>query len=315
MGDPTLLDLRSVRLRHRNGTYLLDGVTLSMKQGEILGVVGESGSGKSLTGLSIMGLQPPGELTGTLHFDGENLLAFGEKNWRKFRGKRAAMIFQDPMTAFLPVRRIESQITEQLYLHTSLSRRQAIRRVHTLLGQMGVPSPERMARCYPHELSGGMRQRAMIAMALSCHPELLVADEPTTALDVTVQAQILLLLRQIGAREASVMLITHDMGVVAQICTHVAVLYAGMVVESGPAEDLLKTPRHPYTQALLAAIPPLDGPKPKRLASIDGMPPTPGARDPGCVFSPRCAYRRAACAQRPALRPCGTQQVACVLYP
>nr|WP_051537264.1 ABC transporter ATP-binding protein [Asaia prunellae] len=235
------------------------------------------------------------------------------------------MIFQDPMSAFLPVRRIGAQITEQIRLHLPLSRKEAHTRMVALLGRMGVPSPAQTALRFPHELSGGLRQRAMIAMALSCEPDLLIADEPTTALDVTVQAQILTLLREIGEREASVMLITHDMGVVAQSCTDVAVLYGGVVIETGPVSSVLSTPRHPYTQALLRAIPPLSGPRPSQLPVIDGVPPSPENRPAGCVFAPRCPYVETRCEKRPDMRLAGTgeayaetggaHEVACVLYP
>ncbi|WP_025840942.1 ABC transporter ATP-binding protein [Asaia platycodi] len=313
MAGDALLTVGELRLRHRQAGVLLDGVSLTVKRGQILGVVGESGSGKSLTGLSVLGLQPEGSLSGTLAFDGEDLTRFTPRDWRRFRGHRAAMIFQDPMTAFLPVRRIGPQIVEQIRLHTKLSHRAARERVVSLLERMGVPSPEQTAQRFPHELSGGLRQRAMIAMALSCDPELLVADEPTTALDVTVQAQILTLLKEIGAREASVMLITHDMGVVAQSCTDVAVLYAGVVIETGPVASVLQTPLHPYTQALLTAIPPMDGPRPERLPAIEGVPPSPETRLSGCVFAPRCPQISPECAVRPAMRGEGAHRAACVL--
>jgi len=302
MGTEPLLSLRNLRLKHPRAGYLLDGVTLSLQRGQILGVVGESGSGKSLTGLSVLGLQPTGILSGELIFDGQDLQSQTERAWQHFRGRRAAMIFQDPMTAFLPVRRIGAQIAEQIRLHQLVSKREANERVVTLLGRMGVPSPAQTALRFPHELSGGLRQRAMIAMAVSCEPDLLIADEPTTALDVTVQAQILALLREIGAREASVMLITHDMGVVAQSCTHVAVLYAGVVIETGPVAAVLSAPRHPYTQALLQAIPPLEGPRPARLPVIEGAPPSPQTRPSGCVFAPRCPHVMQPCEVRPAMR-------------
>lgn len=325
MGSEPLLSLHDVRLRHPVAGMLLDGVSLTLRRGQILGVVGESGSGKSLTGLSVLGLQPAGEMSGRLHFDGQDLCAFRGRDWQRFRGRRAAMIFQDPMTAFLPVRRIGAQIVEQIRLHLPLSRREAHARAVGLLARMGVPSPEQTARRFPHELSGGLRQRAMIAMAISCEPELLIADEPTTALDVTVQAQILTLLREIGEREASVMLITHDMGVVAQSCTDVAVLYGGVVIETGPVASVLSAPLHPYTQALLRAIPPLDGPRPDTLPVIDGSPPSPQTRPSGCVFAPRCPHVSLPCQTRPAMRRAGAvsagasgegaHEVACVLYP
>ncbi|GAB6855048.1 ABC transporter ATP-binding protein [Asaia astilbis] len=313
MAGEALLELEDLRLDHEKAGVLLDGVSLTVRRGQVLGVVGESGSGKSLTGLSVLGLQPKGRLSGTMTFAGEDLTRFGSRDWRRFRGRRAAMIFQDPMTAFLPVRRIGAQIIEQIRLHKSVSRQEARKQVVSLLTRMGVPAPEQAADRFPHELSGGLRQRAMIAMALSCDPELLIADEPTTALDVTVQAQILTLIREIGAREASVMLITHDMGVVAQSCTDVAVLYAGVVVETGPVTEVLQTPLHPYTQALLRAIPPMDGPRPERLPVIEGVPPSPETRPAGCVFAPRCPQVTSKCAVRPSMRGEGLHRVACVL--
>lgn len=324
MGGEPLLVVNELRLRHPRAGLLLDGVSLTLRRGQILGVVGESGSGKSLTGLSVLGLQPSGKLEGRLQFDGQDLRSFSARDWRRFRGKRAAMIFQDPMTAFLPVRRIGAQIVEQIRLHLPLTRREAQARAVGLLERMGVPSPEQTALRFPHELSGGLRQRAMIAMAVSCEPDLLIADEPTTALDVTVQAQILGLLREIGAREASVMLVTHDMGVVAQSCTDVAVLYAGVVIETGPVSSVLSRPLHPYTQALLRAVPPLTGPRPATLPVIEGMPPAPADRPAGCVFAPRCGHVEQRCQTRPAMRrirDCGASsetegahEVACVLY-
>lgn len=313
MVDETLLRLESLCLRLRSGVSLIDDVSLTLARGQILGVVGESGSGKSLTGLCLLGLQPEGILSGTMRFEGEDLTVFTERDWRQFRGRRAAMIFQDPMTAFLPVRRIGAQIVEQIRLHRRCTRKEARAQVVSLFAQMGVPSPEEAVMRFPHELSGGLRQRAMIAMALSCDPDLLIADEPTTALDVTVQAQILTLLREIVARQAGIMLITHDMGVVAQSCTHVAVLYAGTVIERGPVEAVLQTPLHPYTAALLRAIPPMEGARPRRLPVIKGIPPSPEMRSSGCVFAQRCPERRPACDRRPILTPRGDRHVACVL--
>ncbi|WP_029604110.1 ABC transporter ATP-binding protein [Kozakia baliensis] len=313
MGAEHLLQIEELRLALPNGQRLLDGVSLELEIGQSLGVVGESGSGKSLTALSTMGLSPGLRAQGSLRFNGRELLGLVERDWRRLRGAEIAMIFQDPMTAFLPVRRIGAQIDEQIRLHERVSKREARARTVRLLGEMGVPDPERTALRFPHELSGGLRQRAMIAMALSCRPSLLIADEPTTALDVTVQAQILLLLRRLREQGAGVMLITHDMGVVAQACTHVAVLYAGVVVERGPVDAVLREPMHPYTQALLAAIPPLEGPRPPALPTIPGQPPSAETRPTGCVFSPRCAFVRAECAVRPPMFVHGERQVACVL--
>ncbi|GBD56803.1 ABC transporter ATP-binding protein [Gluconobacter wancherniae] len=310
-----LLQIQDLRLELPDGRRLLDGVTLDVAAGQSLGVVGESGSGKSLTAMSVMGLLPRLKAKGSIVFQKHELLSMREKERRKLRGSQMAMIFQDPMTAFLPVRSIGAQIDEQIRLHQPLSRHEARALTVKLLERMGVPDPEMAARRYPHQLSGGLRQRAMIAMALSCSPALLIADEPTTALDVTVQAQILVLLRTLREEGAGVMLITHDMGVVAQSCTHVAVLYAGVVVERGTVVDVLQQPLHPYTQALLAAIPPLDGPKPERLPTIPGQPPVPEARPSGCVFSPRCPKVRPDCAVRPDMIEMGEgRRVACVLY-
>lgn len=313
MAEPALLMVDRLSLSTTAGLRLLDGVSLRIQPGEALGVVGESGSGKSLTALSVMGLLDTLPVDGHIRFQGRDLLGMAEREWRAVRGREIAMIFQDPMSAFLPVRRIGDQIDEQIRLHSPVTRREARARTVRLLGEMGVPDPVTAACRFPHQLSGGLRQRAMIAMALSCAPRLLIADEPTTALDVTVQAQILFLLRQLRERGAGVMLITHDMGVVAQACTHVAVLYSGVVVERGPVEAVLHMPQHPYTRALLASMPPLDGPRPARLPTIPGQPPTPYNRPEGCVFAPRCPQVRPACEQRPSMVRVGTQEAACVL--
>ena len=233
---------------------------------------------------------------------------------RALRGAEIAMIFQDPMTALTPVYTIGWQIDEQIRAHRPLSRAGARARTVELLGEMGVPDPRRAAERYPHQLSGGLRQRAMIAMALSCNPSLLIADEPTTALDVTVQAQILDLLRRLRTDFASsVLLITHDMGVVAETCDRTLVLYSGNVAEQGPTEAIFARPGHPYTAALLDSIPPLRGARPRRLPSIQGAPPSPSERPDGCPFQPRCSYAHEPCKARPALRPFGPQHVACVL--
>ncbi|CAI9119354.1 ABC transporter ATP-binding protein [Brytella acorum] len=314
MDAETLLSIEDLRLALPDGRVLLDGVSLSLARGEALGVVGESGSGKSLTAMTVMGLLPDVRSSGAVRFRARDLLMQDARAWRRLRGKEIAMIFQDPMTAFLPVRRVGAQIDEQIRLHEKLSRREARARTVRLLGEMGVPDPAAAAERFPHQLSGGLRQRAMIAMALSCAPALLIADEPTTALDVTVQAQILVLLTRLRETGAGLMLITHDMGVVAQACTHVAVLYAGVVVERGPVRAVLDAPLHPYTRALLAAMPPLDGPRPAHLPAIAGQPPAPDARPPGCVFAPRCPQVRPDCAIRPPVVRMGEQEVVCVLY-
>ncbi|GBR43919.1 ABC transporter ATP-binding protein [Neokomagataea thailandica] len=315
MGDEALLHVDNLCLSLRNGVRLLDGVSLSVRRGEALGVVGESGSGKSLTALSILRLVPDVMMEGRLRLNGVELTALSERALRRVRGRKAAMVFQDPMTAFFPVRSVGQQIVEQMRLHRTIRFRAAWEEAVALLARMGVPDAEGVARRYPHQLSGGLRQRAMIAMALSCTPDLLIADEPTTALDVTVQAQILRLFQDIRARGAGLMMITHDMGVVAQICTRVAVMYAGVVVEEGPTEAVLSKPLHPYTQALIAAVPPLEGERPQRLQSLSGTPPIPAERPVGCVFAPRCLYVSDACQTRPVLNMGITgRKVACVLY-
>ncbi len=295
---------------------IVEGLCFSVGEREILGIVGESGSGKSMTALAVMGLidAPGARITGSVRFRGRELLGLPPRALRRLRGREIAMIFQDPMTALTPVHTIGWQIDEQIRAHERLSHAGARARTVDLLQQMGVPDPRRAADRYPHQLSGGLRQRAMIAMALSCNPALLIADEPTTALDVTVQAQILELLR--GLKRdfgSSVLLITHDMGVVAETCDRTLVLYAGTVAERGPTEAIFAAPGHPYTSALLASIPPLRGLRPARLPSIPGQPPSPAARPEGCPFQPRCAHAHDACAVRPALLRRGAQDIACVL--
>nr|WP_294914400.1 ABC transporter ATP-binding protein [uncultured Neokomagataea sp.] len=315
MGDEPLLSVDNMRLTLRNGVRLLDGVSLSVRRGEALGVVGESGSGKSLTALSILRLVPDVVMEGSLRLNGVELTTLSERALRRVRGRKAAMVFQDPMTAFFPVRSVGEQIVEQIRLHRKIRFRAAWDEAVALLARMGVPDADGAARRYPHQLSGGLRQRAMIAMALSCTPDLLIADEPTTALDVTVQAQILRLFQEIRSRGSGLMIITHDVGVVAQTCTRVAVMYAGVVVEEGPTEAVLNRPLHPYTQALIAAVPPLEGDRPERLQSLSGTPPNPASRPAGCVFAPRCMYVSDACHKRPILNVGITgRKVACILY-
>jgi peptide/nickel transport system ATP-binding protein len=301
----------------RRGTVsIVENVSFSLGAREILGLVGESGSGKSMTALAVMGLIdiPGARITGSARYRGRELIGLPKRAMRALRGAEIAMIFQDPMTALTPVYTIGWQIDEQIRAHRPLSRAGARARTVELLGEMGVPNPRRAAERYPHQLSGGLRQRAMIAMALSCNPSLLIADEPTTALDVTVQAQILDLLRRLRTDFASsVLLITHDMGVVAETCDRTLVLYSGNVAEQGPTEAIFARPGHPYTAALLDSIPPLRGARPRRLPSIQGAPPSPSERPDGCPFQPRCSYAHQACGTRPALRPVGPQLVACVL--
>ncbi len=298
---------------------IVENISFSIGEQEILGLVGESGSGKSVTAMALMGLiDAPGvRITGMARFKGQDLLAMSGKQLRTLRGQEIAMIFQDPMTAFTPVYTIGWQIDEQLRVHQKLSRRQARARTVELLGEMGVPDPVNTANRYPHQLSGGLRQRAMIAMALSCNPSLLIADEPTTALDVTVQAQILELMRNLRKTYgSSVLLITHDMGVVAETCDKTLVLYSGRVAETGTTQALFAHPQHPYTAALLASIPPMSGPRPERLPAIPGSPPQPLERPAGCAFAPRCTYSHATClpAPPPAFHAINSHhKVACLL--
>jgi len=318
--DAPLLDVRDLTIALPAGrgrlVRIVENVSFSLHPQEILGIVGESGSGKSMTALALMGLidVPGAVITGSALFRGRELLGLKPRALQALRGAEIAMIFQDPMTAFTPVYTIGAQIDEQLRAHQALSRAGARARTVELLGEMGVPDPRRAADRYPHQLSGGLRQRAMIAMALSCNPSLLIADEPTTALDVTVQAQILDLLRRLRRDFASsILLITHDMGVVAETCDRTMVLYSGNIAERGRTDALFRQPAHPYTAGLLDSIPPLHGPRPTRLPSIPGSPPSPAARPAGCPFLPRCTYGHEACEVRPALVRVGDGDAACVL--
>ncbi len=315
----TLLEVRDlcIDFRTRQGVVrAVDGVSFSVGTGEIVGLVGESGSGKTLTMMSVLGLisDPNAVVSGSLRYKGRELAGLPPRAWRQVRGREIAMIFQDPMSAMNPVHTIGWQIVEQIRAHLPLSRRQARTRAVDLLARMGIPAPDQAFGRYPHQLSGGMRQRAMIAMALSCDPSLLIADEPTTALDVTVQAQILALLRALRADfGSSIVFITHDLGVVGELADRVMVMYAGRLVERGPVADMLAHPAHPYTQGLLASIPPMSGARPRRLLAIPGAPPSPAERPDGCAFQPRCARRFERCVARPALFACGTQDAACFL--
>jgi len=273
-------------------TVAVDGVSLSLARGQTLGIVGESGSGKSVTALAVMGLLPKesAEVSGAVTFDGIALLELGDRPLRDLRGDRLAMIFQEPMTSLNPSYTIGEQIIEVLVRHRGLSEKNARERAVALLRRAGIPSPEQRIDDYPHRLSGGMRQRAMIAIALSCDPELLIADEPTTALDVTIQAQILDLMRELKrTSDAAIILITHDLGVVAEVCDEVAVMYAGEIVERAPADALFDAPEHPYTVGLMASIPRLDR-RAERLAAIDGVLPDMTAPPVGCRFAARCPF-------------------------
>ncbi|MSU65025.1 MAG: ABC transporter ATP-binding protein [Opitutus sp.] len=304
----SLLSVTNLRtyFHTRNGIYrAVDGVSFSVEKGETLGIVGESGSGKSVTCYSIMGLvpQPPGRIeSGTAMFDGVDLLHCSSNQARSIRGKRVSMIFQDPMTSLNPYLRISDQLIEPLLIHEKISQAAALRRGIEALEAVGINDAAKRVNLYPHEFSGGMRQRVMIAMALITKPELLIADEPTTALDVTVQAQILELIKKMQRELGmAVVFITHDLGVVSGLCDRVQVMYAGRIVETADTRTLFYAPKHPYTRALQRSIPSLQ-PKGVELYTIAGMPPDLSKPLPGCSFSPRCEYATERCtATRPAL--------------
>jgi peptide/nickel transport system ATP-binding protein/oligopeptide transport system ATP-binding protein len=282
----------------------VDGVDFEIPRGGILGIVGESGCGKSITSLSIMRLvaQPQGKIIdGQILFNGEDLLKKSDEEMRKIRGNRIALISQDPMTSLNPVLTIGDQIMEVIQLHQGVNKAEARKKAAEMLDRVGIPAAASRLDDYPHQFSGGMRQRVVIAMALSCEPDLLIADEPTTALDVTIQAQILDLMRDIRDRNnAAIMMITHDLGVVAELCDSVAVMYAGKVVEYTDVNTIFKNPQHPYTQGLLNSIPEL-GKAQKRLTPIEGQPPSLSKLPPGCSFGPRCPHYWAKCNEAPKL--------------
>lgn len=270
----------------------LNGVSFSMNEGEVLGIVGESGSGKSVTAYSIMGLTAyPGKLIGgTIYFNGHQIEKMSEKEMRKIRGNEVSIIFQDPMTSLNPVYTIGNQITEVIRLHTGKSKKEAYDRAKELLELVGINEPTKRLKQYPHELSGGMRQRVMIAIALACEPKLLIADEPTTALDVTIQAQILELMQELRQKLGmSIIMITHDLGVVASMCERIAVMYAGHIVEYGTADEIFYEPKHEYTKGLINSIPKLSAQEIERLVPIDGQPVDLLNPPAGCPFAPRCA--------------------------
>jgi len=307
----------AVGFRTRSGLVrAVDGVSFSVGTREILGIVGESGSGKSLTVLSILDLigDPNAVISGSIRFRGDELVGQKPEVLRRLRGGAIAMIFQDPMTALTPVFSIGAQIAEQIRVHTDLTKRAARARAVELLEAVGLPDPARIASRYPMELSGGQRQRAVIAMALSCNPALLLADEPTTALDVTVQAQILELIRKLRDDfNSAVILITHNLGVVAETADRVAVMYSGRMVETAATADLFADPRHPYTWGLLGSMPALDGVRRERLATIPGLPPALDRRPPGCAFAPRCGFVRAECRTEPPPLVGGDHAAACII--
>jgi oligopeptide transport system ATP-binding protein len=297
----------------------VDGVSFHVDRGETLGIVGESGCGKSVTSLSIMRLipSPPGKIAGgQITFDGEDLLAMSEEEMRHIRGNRIAMIFQDPMTSLNPVLTVGRQITESLELHMKLSKKEATNRAGELLDMVGIPSASKRLDNYPHQFSGGMRQRVMIAMSLSCNPELLIADEPTTALDVTIQAQILELINRLREElDTAVILITHDLGVVAGMTDRVTVMYAGKVVEEGSTKEIFANPRMPYTIGLLRSIPRLDEGRGRKLNPIRGLPPSLIDLPQICPFSPRCDYVQERCLTTvPPLRAVAPEHRAACLF-
>ena len=289
----TVEDLRVEFWTQRGTVYAVNGVSFEIGAGETLGIVGESGSGKSVTALAILGILPRAARVagGHAQFGGRDLLTLSDRELRRIRGAEIAMVFQDPMTSLNPVLTIGRQLREAIETHLGLDRKGAEARAVELLDQVGIPSARSRVGDYPHQFSGGMRQRAMIAMALACEPKLLIADEPTTALDVTIQAQILDLLRTLVAeRDTALILITHDLGVVAGMCERVHVMYAGMVMEDGPAENVFATPRHPYTLGLLQSVPRLDTPRGRKLQPIEGAPRDMLRPLAACPFAPRCAY-------------------------
>jgi peptide/nickel transport system ATP-binding protein len=315
-----LLSVRNLRVEFptRRGTLVaVDDVSFDIMPGEVLGVVGESGAGKSLTGTAVIGLlEPPGRIgAGEIRLKGERIDDLPPARMRRIRGKRIGMVFQDPLTSLDPVYRIGDQLVETIITHTGLDPASARRRAVALLAEVGLPAPETRIDNYPHQFSGGMRQRVVLALALAVNPELVIADEPTTALDVSVQAQIIAVLKRLCRDHGTaVMLITHDMGVIAETADRVAVMYAGRIAEIGPVRDVVKSPLHPYTVGLMGSIPKPDADV-ARLAQIPGTMPRLTAIPTGCAFHPRCPRAFAPCPiERPHLRPHGRAQVACWLF-
>ena len=295
----------------------VDGISFSIAPGEVLGVVGESGAGKSITGLAIIGLlEPPGRIAaGEVRLEGRRIDHLKHEEMRRIRGRHIGVVFQDPLTSLNPLYTIGAQLEETILTHLPLDRAQARSRALSLLSEVGLPAPEARYGHYPHHFSGGMRQRVVIALALAAEPKLLIADEPTTALDVSIQAQIIALLKRLAAeRGTAVMLITHDMGVIAETAQRVAVMYAGRIVEIGPVLDVIHAPRHPYTAGLMGSIPRIAARR-SRLVQIDGAMPRLNAIPPGCAFNPRCPKRFARClVERPDLMPAGASRAACWLH-
>jgi peptide/nickel transport system ATP-binding protein len=324
-----LLEVKDLRVEFptRRGTLVaVDGISFAIAPGEVLGVVGESGAGKSLTGMAVIRLlEPPGRIAGgEVRLEGERIDQLPLDQLRRIRGRRIGAIFQDPLTSLNPLYTVGEQIVETILTHLPVSPKEARERALGLLREVGIPAPENRIDHYPHQFSGGMRQRVVIALALCAEPRLIIADEPTTALDVSIQAQIIQLLKRL-AREhgTAVMLITHDMGVIAETADRVAVMYAGRIAEIGPVREVIHSPRHPYTVGLMGSIPKLAvgggkggmGKRHMRLAQIEGAMPRLNAIPPGCAFNPRCPRRMERCVnERPALVAAGTNQTACWLY-
>jgi len=315
-----MLEVRDLRVEFptRRGTLTaLDRISFSIAPGEVLGVVGESGAGKSITGLAIIGLlEPPGRIAaGEVRLEGRRIDHLPPEELRRLRGRRIGVIFQDPLTSLNPLYTIGRQLEETILAHLPMGKRAARERALALLGEVGIPAPAGRYRHYPHQFSGGMRQRVVIALALAAEPRLLIADEPTTALDVSIQAQIIALLKRLAAeRGAAVMLITHDMGVIAETAHRVAVMYAGRIVELGSVRDVIHAPQHPYTVGLMGSIPRIAARR-SHLVQIDGAMPRLNAIPPGCAFHPRCTRRFERClVERPDLMPAGASRAACWLH-
>jgi peptide/nickel transport system ATP-binding protein len=320
LSNRPLLEVKNLRVEFptRRGTLVaVDDISFSIQPGEVLGVVGESGAGKSLTGAAIIGLlEPPGRVAGgEILLDGQRIDNLPYEKMRRIRGKEIGAVFQDPLTSLNPLYTVGRQLTETILTHLDMSESEARARAIGLLQDVGIPAPERRIDHYPHQFSGGMRQRVVIALALCANPRLIVADEPTTALDVSIQAQIITLIKRLCREHGTaVMLVTHDMGVIAETADRVAVMYAGRIAEIGPVRDVIQRAKHPYTEGLMGSIPKL-GNAPARLAQIDGAMPRLTAIPKGCAFNPRCTKRFSPCTQeRPDPIPVGATDVACWLY-
>ena len=316
-----LLDVEGLRVKlptPAGFATVVDGVDYEVERAQVFGVAGESGSGKTISMLALLGLLPPGSVVeGRASFGGKDLLRLRNRELRKVSGRQIGMVFQDPMTSLHPMLSIGRQLTEHVRLHLGLDRDAARRRAEELLAEVRIPDPANALHAYPHQFSGGMRQRIAIAIALACEPTLLIADEPTTALDVTVQAGILRLLDRLRREhELSVILITHDLAVMSSLADRVSIFYAGRVVESGPREDVLQRPRHPYTRALLDALPHPEAARDTPLVAIKGTPPTPQQIPPGCPYHPRCPYAIEICtSDDPPLAPVNGRRLACHVDP